>query len=240
MEKEFILKALQEGNLKLQGQFVNSSNYTFLTNLVYQDVEMSVVYKPVQGETPLWDFDPGTLAKREVAAYWMSEALRWNLVPPTVFRRDAVYGSGSVQLFVDHDPAYHYFEFGQQDIEQLRPAAAFDILINNADRKGGHILKDTQNERLFLIDHGVCFHVETKLRTVVWNFAGQDVPAELLQDVERVLKDLISKQDIYQQLLELLRKDEITALMVRCEKLLEEKCYPRPDPYRRVYPWPPI
>jgi len=240
MEKEFVLKALQEGALDLQGQFVNSSNYTFLTRLCFEDKVLAVVYKPVQGETPLWDFPEGTLAKREAAAYLVSEALGWNLVPATVFRINAPLGPGSIQLYIEHDPNYHYFHFTEKDRQRLRPVVMFDALVNNADRKGGHILLDAANDRLFLIDHGVCFNAQDKLRSVVWDFAGEQFPEGIVADVRRFRLSLERKKEIYRQLLKFLSPEELSALVERADRLLETRCFPRPDPTRRPYPWPPI
>jgi len=240
MEKEFVLKALQEGALDLQGQFVNSSNYTFLTRLCFEDKVLAVVYKPVQGETPLWDFPEGTLAKREAAAYLVSEVLGWNLVPATVFRINAPLGPGSIQLYIEHDPNYHYFNFTDKDRQRLRPVVMFDALVNNADRKGGHILLDTANDRLFLIDHGTCFNAQDKLRSVVWDFAGEQIPEEIAADVRRFRLSLEGKEEIYRQLLKFLSPEELSALVERADRLLEAGRFPRPDPTRRPYPWPPI
>ena len=143
-DKEKIIGALQNGNLELQGQFVIGSNYTFLALLKYKDIEMPVVYKPDKGERPLWDFPYGSLGKREVAAYLVSEALGWGHVPSTVYREDGPLGPGSVQQYIEHDPNYYYFNFNEDDVQKLRPVVIFDLLVNNADRKGGHILQDPQ------------------------------------------------------------------------------------------------
>lgn len=240
MEKEFVLKALQEGALDLQGQFINSSNYTFLTRLCFEDKVLAVVYKPVKGETPLWDFPVGTLAKREVAAYLVSEALGWDLVPATVFRINAPLGPGSIQLYIEHDSNYHYFHFTEKDRQRLRPVVMFDALVNNADRKGGHILLDAANDRLFLIDHGVCFNAQDKLRSVVWDFAGEQFPECIVADVRRFRLSLERKEEIYCQLLKFLNPEELSALVERADGLLEAGRFPRPDPTRRPYPWPPI
>jgi len=240
-DKATILKALQKGELKLQGQFLNSSNYTFLGSLSFEGLELDVVYKPTRGEQPLWDFPEGTLAKREVAAYQVSEALGWDLVPATVYRRQhAPLGAGSLQQFMDYDPEYHYFNFGEEDKQRLRPVALFDLLVNNADRKAGHIFFDRQ-DHLWLIDHGICFHVEDKLRTVIWDFAGEPIPAGLLADLERFQRELQDEQgQVVQNLVSLLRLSEIAALRRRARYLLESGCYPTPRGSRRPYPWPPI
>ena len=189
MEKQWILSALSKGSIKLEGQFIYGSNYTFMGECRYQEKSFNVVYKPLRGERPLWDFPIQTLAKREVAAFLVSDALGWDLVPPTVFRRQqSPMGPGSAQYFVDHDPEYHYFNFSEEDRQEMPRVMLFDLLINNADRKAGHFLIDNEG-KLWLIDHGLSFHVEDKLRTVIWDHAGDDIPPELTDD----LKPLISK-----------------------------------------------
>ena len=238
--KDQIIEALSIGTLELQGQFVAGSNSTFLGNIAHQNAQYAVVYKPVRGENPLWDFPTGTLARREVAAYLVSEALKWDLVPPSVFRRKKLpFGAGSLQFFVDHDPDYHYFNFSPQDRERLRVVTVFDLLVNNADRKGGHILVD-KDGHLWLIDHGVCFHVEDKLRTVVWDFAGQPLPENLREDLASLLMTLLEDNPLTAALGELLSRGEIAALARRAHRLLNLTEFPSPDQKRRSYPWPPF
>jgi hypothetical protein len=239
-DKETILEALQKGEIDLQGQFLSGSNYTLLGSLRYNDLNMGIVYKPSRGEQPLWDFPAGTLAKREVAAFHVSEGLRWDLVPPTVYRKKgAPMGPGSVQQFIEHDPDYHYFRFCEEDKQLLRPVALFDHLINNADRKGGHILWDV-GRHLWLIDHGICFHHEQKLRTVIWDFAGEAIPEDLLEDVRRLVDELELSGELYNCLASLLQPGEISALMQRGRKLVETQVFPGPSGNRRPYPWPAI
>lgn len=230
---------MKRGRLVLQGQFANSSNYTFLVRAVYGKRQVETVYKPLRGEQPLWDFPLGTLAKREVAAYLVSEALHWGLVPPTVYRRKAPLGAGSLQQYVKHDPEYHFFNFEANDKQRLRPVVMFDLLINNADRKGSHILRDESNS-LWLIDHGICFHVEDKLRTVIWDFAGEEIPAHLLEDVRRLADELESQSILYKQLHSMLRSEEIHTLKARAHSLLMIGTFPYPSETRRPYPWPPV
>lgn len=233
-----IVTALQKGELSVQGQFRVGSNYTFLALLRYQDYEAKVVYKPERGEQPLWDFTLHTLSRREAAAFLVSQALNWELVPPTAYRRNGPLGKGSVQLYLEHDPEYHYFSFKPEDRQRLRPVAAFDIIINNGDRKGGHILVDANNH-IWLIDHGVCFHTEDKLRTVVWDFAGQPLPGELSTDLQRFAARLTQPQDKLTGLLyKLLSAEEVSALAARTEQLLNSGVFPTPSPDRRQYPWP--
>lgn len=239
-EKLTILKALQSGELDLQGQFLLGSNYTFLCRLSTPAMELVAVYKPGRGEQPLWDFPQGTLVKREVAAYAVSESLGWELVPPTVYRRRKLpLGPGSLQQYVEHDPEYHYFRFSPEDKQRLRPVALFDLLINNADRKGGHVLRDPDGH-LWLIDHGVCFHEEDKLRTVIWDFAGEAIPDELLADVQRLAVELECEGSIAQELNKWLYPAEIRALMRRAQRVLSTGIFPYPAGSRRPYPWPPV
>jgi uncharacterized repeat protein (TIGR03843 family) len=238
VEKATILSALQAGAIDLQGQFMFGSNYTFFAQLVHESSTFPVVYKPLKGERPLWDFPANTLGKREVAAFVVSEALGWELVPPVVFRKKGPLGPGSLQLFIEHDPDYHYFHFSEEDHQRLRPAALFDLVINNADRKGGHILAGSDGH-LWLIDHGICFHAENKLRTVVWDFRGESIPASLAADLEGFLKTLALKTELYKQLRSLLRVVEISAMIQRTELLLAEGIFPGPTS-RFNFPYPPV
>ncbi len=238
-EKSTILNALQNGEYQLQGQFLSGSNYTFMVDLVYEDLALTAVYKPMRGEQPLWDFPAGSLSKREVAAFEVSEILGWDLVPPTIFRRKGPLGAGSLQQYIEHNPEYHFFNFNEEDRQRLRPVALFDLLINNADRKGGHILKSADGH-LWLIDHGICFHVEDKLRTVVWDFSGELIPAALLSDVCRLVEQEEKHQLLTQKLDQLLRKGEISALITRAQRLADQGIFPTPLGTRRSYPWPPV
>lgn len=235
-----VLIALQEGELSLTRQLVRGSNYTFMTRVSHAGQEYTAVYKPSRGEQPLWDFPEKTLAHREVAAFLVSEALGWQLVPPTVYRRRAPHGPGSLQLFIEHDASYHYFSLSPQDRQRLRPVALFDLVVNNADRKGGHILFDAQNH-LWLIDHGLCFHAEDKLRTVIWDFAGESIPAELTSALEKVLAELIDPHSALTRLLgRLLAQAEIDAMAGRIRRLLAGCRFPLPVGDHRAYPWPPV
>jgi uncharacterized repeat protein (TIGR03843 family) len=234
---------LKNSKMELEGEFVWGSNYTFLAQLEHEGEKFAAVYKPMRGERPLWDFPSASLARREVAAFVVSEALGWGLVPPTILRDDAPMGPGSVQLFIEHNPEYHYFNFTETDRQRLRPVVVFDILINNADRKGSHVLKDAEGH-LWLIDHGVCFHVEEKLRTVIWDFVGQPVPENLCADVTQFSQALIHKGEemtpLAAQLRPLLSVGEIKALKRRADQLVNSGRFPAPDPYRRPFPWPQI
>jgi len=238
MNKEEILTALQSGSLRLEGQFIYGSNYTFMAVCQFRRQTLKTVYKPVRGERPLWDFPEQTLAGREVAAFLVSEALGWNLMPPTVFReKGSPMGPGSVQLFIEHDPELHYFNFNASQRQCLPQVMLFDLLINNADRKAGHLLFDPQGE-LSLIDHGLSFHVEDKLRTVIWDFAGEAIPPGLLQDVRQVIPALSSGEELHRALRPHLLRAEIDALQKRAQALVDNEVYPLPPEDRRAYPWP--
>lgn len=240
---EQIKTALLNGVLTVKGEFTWGSNYTFLGVVNYQEEDYPAVYKPTRGERPLWDFPPDTLALREAAAYLVSEALGWDLVPVTVYKKDGPFGPGSVQQFVEHDPDRHYFTFASADLQRLRPVALFDVLINNADRKGGHILV-APDDHLWLIDHGICFHVEDKLRTVIWDFVGEPIPPHLCHDLERFYRQLDpligDPSDLRDNLLSYLNKEEITALASRARTLVAGGRFPPPSSTHRPYPWPQI
>ena len=232
--------ALKEGKISLQGEFMWGSNYTYLAHLEYEEQTYQVVYKPTRGVRPLWDFPSSSLARREVAAYLVSLALGWDLVPPSVLRKDGPLGPGSVQLFVEHDPEYHYFSFRSADRQRLRPTSLFDLVINNADRKGSHILLD-DDHHIWLIDHGLCFHVDDKLRTVVWDFAGERIPQDLLHDLSNYRQKIETLElPVHLNLSAYLNHQEMLAIVRRIDRLVMTGCYPNPDQSRRQYPWPPI
>lgn len=233
------LSILQYGELTVTGEFLWGSNYTFAVDISKDDHKITGVYKPSQGERPLWDFPRESLAHREVAAYLVSEEIGWKFVPPTVFRQDGPAGPGSLQLFIAHDPDYNYFNFKLADLTRLRPVAIFDILINNADRKGSHVLVD-ESDHLWLIDHGVTFHLENKLRTVIWDFAGESIPEDLCQDLTRFESKFKPRSTFLNHLEQHLSQQEIAALFKRTQNLLHSKRFPDPHPNRRPYPWPPV
>ncbi len=236
---ETLLRLLRDGKLTVQGLLPEGSNYTFLATVSLAGQETFAVYKPTRGEQPLWDFPDATLAYREVAAFLVSEALGWLFVPPTVYRTSGPHGAGSLQYFVDTEPDCHYFTLSKDDKEaQLPRVAVFDMLVNNADRKGGHILKDTRG-KLWLIDHGICFNAQPKLRTVVWDFSGQAIPDEVLADVAAFRRQLDSGRPLAQGLSPLLTADEIHALRRRTDRVLSARRFPEPGPGRN-YPWPPL
>ena len=204
----------------------------FLAAVRQEEVDERAVYKPGRGERPLWDY-PGGLFRREVAAYALSAALGIDVVPETVLRLDGPHGEGSLQRFVDADFAEHYFTLLSEPAyhPQLRRIAAFDLLINNGDRKGGHLLKDLDG-RIWGIDHGLCFHEEAKLRTVMWDFAGEELPVEMLSACEAVVEAIPAEVEA------LLEQGECQALKRRAVSLLRKRRFPAPREDYRAYPWP--
>jgi uncharacterized repeat protein (TIGR03843 family) len=232
-----LIDVLTLGEIDIKGQFMLGSNYTFLVTVRYGGQEIPAVYKPQQGEQPLWDFPPTSLARREVAAYLVSEAIGFRFVPLTILR-DGPLGPGSLQQYIDYNPSYHYFSFKPADRLRLRSVALFDLLINNADRKGSHILVQKRTRKLYLIDHGLCFHAEDKLRTVLWDFAGEPFPAELISALETFKYTLSGNLSIL--LAAYLLPQEVAALGSRLESLLSACKFPLPPDDRRAFPFPPL
>jgi hypothetical protein len=230
--------ALQLGKIELKGQFMLGSNYTFLVDVRHEGGVYPAVYKPTRGEQPLWDFPENSLAGREVAAYLVSEALGFHFVPYTTLREDGPYGGGSLQQYIDYDPEYHYFSFTDEDKQCLRPVVLFDLLCNNADRKGSHVLFETGTHKLYAIDHGICFHEEEKLRTVLWDFAREPIPDELLAPLSAFLRP--EPGDLATRLMAYLSPVEIAALGGRARKLLGTRVFPGTMKGRRAYPYPPV
>lgn len=191
LPRQDLIEILTTGQIELTGHFAWGSNHTFLAQVADGSRQLQAVYKPAAGERPLWDFPARTLAQRELAAYLTSQALDWGLVPPTVLRDDGPAGGGSLQLYLEIDPERHYFNLSPSERQLLEPASLFDVLINNADRKGGHVLLGP-DRHVWLIDHGVSFHQENKLRTVIWDFAGKPVTAALLEDIEQFATALLA------------------------------------------------
>jgi hypothetical protein len=230
-------QALEKGEISLQGQFLLGSNYTFLVTIQHEGHEYRAVYKPTRGEQPLWDFPQASLARREVAAYLVSEAIGFGLVPFTILR-DGPYGPGSLQQFIEYNPNYHYFNFKPADRQRLHPVVLFDLLINNADRKGSHVFFQKRTRHLFGIDHGLCFHADDKLRTVLWDFAGETIPPDLLSALGtfRSALDLNLPADLAPYL----SRDEIAALRLRSDALLATPVFPLPSQDRRSFPYPPL
>jgi uncharacterized repeat protein (TIGR03843 family) len=233
VDDESTLELLRTGEIEVLGLLPYSSNYTFLARL---GPETLAVYKPRRGERPLWDFPHGSLAGREVAAYFVSEAAGWHIVPPTVLREDAPLGPGSLQLFVEHDPERHYFVMMEERAEDLVKFAAFDVVVNNADRKSGHVIEDSSG-RLWAVDHGVTFHLEDKLRTVIWAYAGLPLDPKTTAALETLGAALAEPGGLGAQLSEVLTEAEVAATLARVESLLVEGRFP-PPPADRPLPWP--
>ena len=226
---------LAEGEIEVLGRIPWASNATLLAEVTGGGLTGLAVYKPERGERPLWDFPDGTLHRREVAAYQVSECLGWGLVPLTI-TRDGPFGTGSLQLWVDADPDVTAFDLLAEGHPALSRIAAFDVVVNNADRKAGHCLLGGDG-RVWAIDHGVCFHAEPKLRTVVWDYAGQPVPDELLEDLRRLGAELDGGRGPAPELGTLLEPAEVLAIGRRAAALAERGVFPAPDG-DRPYPWP--
>jgi uncharacterized repeat protein (TIGR03843 family) len=224
------LTILAEADIELEGRMPWSSNATFLVSL--GDTGGQAIYKPVRGERPLWDFEPG-LHRREVAAYLLSEAMGFGVVPPTVLREDGPLGEGSLQWFVAADHREHYFTIAEQRPElhpQLRDIAVLDVVANNTDRKSGHCL--LAGDRVWAIDNGLCFAPEFKLRTVIWEFAAEELPAGVRADLDRLVA-----AGLPAAVGDLLDPFERDAVLARARALLAEGRFPV-DETGRSYPWP--
>ena len=235
VELERILQLLLHGDIELQGQLPWSSNYSFLAHMRDEELTCAAVYKPQRGEQPLWDFPDGTLCLREFAAFVVSDTLGWGLVPPTVLR-EGPYGLGSLQFYVDADPDEHFFNLRDEFPDAFKRVALFDVLVNNADRKGGHCIRD-HNGQIWCIDHGLTFNKQPKLRTVIWDYAGQPIPSDLLGDLQAFKMKLEQPDGLQAALEKLLTPDEMRMLKLRLDRLLNSCRFPQPGPGRNV-PWP--
>lgn len=234
---EQILHLLTQGEIEVEGLIPWSSNATLLVTVRDGDLASLAVYKPQGGERPLWDFEYGSLGLREVAAYLVCESLGWGLIPPTVLRRGP-HGLGSLQFFVDAQQDAHFFAFEDDPAyaSDLRKLAAFDVIANNADRKSGHCLLDSQG-KLWAIDNALTFHHEPKLRTVIWNYAAEPLPAGILADLQTLDELLAGHSQLKEALVHLLSDREVTALHKRLRRLIRAGHFPEPGP-GRVVPWP--
>ncbi|MFW0790719.1 SCO1664 family protein [Gordonia sp. CPCC 205333] len=260
---------LRDGDIEILGRVIHASNATLVCEARLGDGDpLRCVYKPVRGEVPLWDFPDGTLADREVASYEISQALGWGLIPETVLRSEAPLGPGMVQRWIDVpdqesaaevvdlvpadavsgdvkailravDAADRDVVLVHADSDRLRQLAVLDVIINNADRKGGHILVAGDGE-IFGIDHGICLHADDKLRTVLWGWAGESIPVDLRNDIESLTRKLVDPDDrLCEALTTHLTADELDALALRCAILAETGTMPEPPPHRPI-PWPPF
>lgn len=231
------LETLSQSPLTVEGRLVDASNATLYGSVsLSTEKTFAVVYKPIAGERPLWDFNEGNLASREVAAYKVSIWLGFDCVPPTVLR-DGPYGPGAVQQWIDVDESVDIIALGQSDRKEIRQMALFDAVINNTDRKFGHILPSPTGQ-IYGCDHGVTFHVDNKLRTVIWQFAGDEFSQQERESLQR-LRDLLDGQG-RSDLSTLLSQDEITALQKRLDNLLESGIFPFPSQEWPAIPWPPV
>jgi hypothetical protein len=227
---------LETGRLRIVGSMPGASNSTFLAEVFDEARTVLAVYKPRDGEAPLWDFPTGTLCRREVAAFVLARALGWPAVPPTVLRQGPL-GLAAVQQFVSADPEEHYFTLRERRREEFLPVAAFDVVVNNADRKAGHCLL-AEDGTIWCIDHGVCFAQEPKLRTVIWDFAGRPLPGGLIDDIRRVAAELRAGP-VREAMMTLLSPAEVDATVERADRLARSEHLPHPTG-PRPFPWPPV
>jgi uncharacterized repeat protein (TIGR03843 family) len=213
------------------------SNGTFLVTLCADGEagESHAVYKPRRGEAPLWDFPRGTLYRREMATYLVSEALGWSLVPPTVVR-EGPYGIGSVQLFIEHDPSEYFHSPVRHDRAAAEQIALLDVMLNNADRKSEHCLRGLDG-KVWAIDHGLTFHTDPKLRTVIWDFAGDPIADDLLADMQSLCEALEARDTVWMALRQLVNVPELMAVSERAQRLLQTRTHPDPGMHRRAQPW---
>lgn len=228
-------ETLEHGAITSCDLVQRGSNYAFLVNIQGEPGQnVRGIYKPREGETPLWDFPGGTLCQRERAAYLLAEALGWHFIPPTVMRQGP-HGVGSVQAYVEHDPRLHYFLLRERHGVQFQRMCVFDWLANNADRKAGHCLLSSDGS-VWGIDHGLTFNAVPKLRTVIWDYAGVPIPTEILSDVERLTLGLARLDAGLAELRGLLRLDELAALRRRHEEILSRRRFL--DTHEGGVPWP--
>jgi uncharacterized repeat protein (TIGR03843 family) len=231
------LNLLEHGELEVLGRLVDASNATLYCAVTLDGVTAACVHKPIAGERPLWDFPDGTLAAREVAAYRVSAATGWDVVPPTVMR-EGPWGPGMCQLWVEVDEACDRVALVRSDDPRLRRMAVFDAVVNNADRKGGHVLP-TAEGALYGIDHGLCFAVPDKLRTLFWGWAGSPLPEDVVDVLAGLLADW--SDDLAPTLAALLEADEVAATRRRIARLLRRGVHPIPrDDGWPAVPWPPF
>ncbi len=238
LDRSEVVLRLSEWPITGIGLHPGGSNYVFVVRLAHEDEELYGIYKPASGERPLRDFPYGTLHNREIAASIVAEELGWPLVPPTVVR-DGPHGVGSVQLFIDADFSKHYFNLRDDRLQDFAPVATFDVLVNNADRKGGACLLDGE-QRIWAVDHGLTFNPMARRRTVMFEFNGTPYPNELLADVDRLLTKLGEPNaNVATELSERLNQHDVDALIRRGEEMLETGSFPILDPDWNV-PWPMI
>src|SRR5690348_9710574 len=227
---------LVEGEIDVEGRMLDASNVTLFGVIRTATLRGECVYKPVAGERPLWDFPDGTLAGREVSAHLVSEALGWRVVPPTVLR-DGPFGSGMVQLWIDGDDTVDLPTFVRRDLPALRRMAVFDAVVNNADRKGGHIIPTTDGH-VYGVDHGICFSTDPKLRTLLWRWAGKPLTSEAVEALGRLTDDPMG--ELGARLHEHLARREVRRTQQRVAELLRTRRHPEPSGEWPALPWPPF
>jgi uncharacterized repeat protein (TIGR03843 family) len=230
-----IFEQLENGTLEVTGRLVDASNATLYATCTFENEAIPVIYKPVAGERPLWDFPDGNLAQREYAAFLVSELGAFNLVPPTVLR-DGPFGPGMVQQWIDIDEHVDLAEFYRTNDARLRSMALFDAIINNTDRKIGHLLPHPDG-RLFGCDHGVTFHEEDKLRTVLWQWADSPFNEEEISILTTLKGDLLAQPET---ILTLITEIEFESLIARIDRLIHESHFPAPSDEWPAVPWPPF
>jgi len=228
-----VKEAITNAPIEILGRLVDASNATLFG--VLEETEINVIYKPISGERPLWDFEEGSLAGREVAAYLTSEFMKFNLVPFTTLR-EGPFGLGMVQHWVEVDESFEVIEFSQSNDERLRKMALFDAIINNTDRKIGHLLP-TKGGEVFGCDHGVTFHVEDKLRTVLWQWRGIAFNQNEIDQLQRFITDFSKWCDLIS---ELLTDEEKEITKQRVLDLLDSGKFPFPSEDWPAIPWPPV
>lgn len=242
MDTATALEVLRDGEIQLVGRLLGSTNHAMLGRITRNcpppeaPLTLEAVYKPTAGERPLDDFPDGTLARREVAAFLVSEATGWGIVPPTVLR-DGPFGEGAVQQWIDVDASVDVVAMVVEDDPRLRRMAAFDAAINNTDRKGGHVLPVIDG-RVFGVDHGVCFSTVPKLRTVLWGWRGEPLGEDELAGLRRIAGEL--RGDLARSLVPLLSRAEIAATRRRVDALLDSGRFPYPRGDWPAIPWPPF
>jgi uncharacterized repeat protein (TIGR03843 family) len=230
------LRLLRDGELEVVGRLVDASNATLYCTVELDGVRAPCVHKPIVGERPLWDFPEGTLSDREVAAYAVSEATGWAIVPPTVMR-EGPFGRGMCQLWIDVDESVDLVALARSDRDEIRRIAVLDAVINNADRKGGHLLP-TADGHVYGVDHGVCFSIDEKLRTLLWQWRGRPLADDAIDTLHGLARDL--QGTLETRLCELLTPAEVNATRRRVQRLLSTGRHPMPSDDWPPIPWPPF
>jgi uncharacterized repeat protein (TIGR03843 family) len=235
-EADAVLPLLRHGTLAMEGRLVTASNATLYCSIDHDGRQAHCVYKPVSGERPLWDFPDGTLAGREVSAYLISEAMGWRIVPPTV-HRDGPFGPGMVQLWIEADDDADLLALSRGQSPAIRRMAVFDAVVNNADRKIGHLLPI--GDHVYGCDHGVCFSSDYKLRTVLWQWRGEPLTDEAVAALQ-ALRTALEHGSLWRELGELITEAEAVATAERVRLMLHHRIHPYPSEDWPAIPWPPV